>query len=99
VPPTLLFSAVAQLLGLEKELEKPFTAGVMQEIREFERSLNRMIYDETRGMLDLQTIAVGLLLVFGGRKLLIDKWAAVPGGLTLIWWAINLINRGEGSNN
>ncbi len=97
VPPPLLFSAISRLLGLEHELDKPLTPGVVKEIRQLGGSLNRMVYDETRGLLDLRTIAIGGLLILGGRKLFLEKWATVPTGLTLLWWAFNLINRGEGN--
>ena len=96
IPPPMLFSAVARLLGLEHELDKPLTPVVIKELREIGGSVNRMIYDETFGMLDLRTIAVGGLLFAGGRKLLLEKWATVPTGLTLLWWAFHLINRGRG---
>ena len=96
IPPPMLFSAVARLLGLEHELDKPLTPVVIKELREIGGSVNRMIYDESFGMLDLRTIAVGGLLIAGGRKLLLEKWATVPTGLTLLWWAFHLINRGRG---
>ena len=99
IPPPLLFSAIARLLGLEHELEKPITGEVIKEIRQLGGSFNRRIYDETHGMLDLPTLAVGGLLVLGGKKLLVEKWATVPTGLTLLWWAFHLINRGEGTNS
>lgn len=98
VPPPLLFAAIARLLELEKELEKPVTAGVLREIRQVGGSINRMLYDETHGMVDLRTLAVGGLLLLGGRKLLTEKWATMPTGLTLLWWAFNLINRAEGGS-
>lgn len=96
VPPPLLFSAVARLLGLEHALDKPLTPGVIKEISELGSSFNRMIYDETNGLLDLKTIAIGSLVVLGTRKLLAERWATMPTGLTLLWWAFNLINRGDG---
>lgn len=96
VPPPLLFSAVARLLELEHELDKPLTPAVIKELRAMGGSLNRMIYDETHGLLDLRTIAVGGLLIVGGRKLLIENWATVPTGLTLLWWAFHLVYRGQG---
>ena len=96
VPPPLLFSAAARLLGLEHELDKPLTSAVIRELKELGTSFNRVIYDETYGLLDLRTIAVGGLLILGGRKLLLEKWATVPTGLTLLWWAFHLINRGQG---
>lgn len=94
--PPLLFAVLARLLGLEQELEKPVDSKIIEEIRELAGSLNRMVHNETKGILDLQTIMIGTLLYFGGRRLLQDRWASVPGGLTLVWWAINLINREKG---
>ena len=99
VPPPLLFSAIARLLGLEHELDKPLTPGVIKEVRELGEGLNRMIFDETYGLLDLRTIAIVGLVVLGSRKLLTERWATVPTGLTLLWWAFNLINRGEGDKS
>ena len=96
IDPPLLFAVLARLLGLELELEKPVDSKIVKEIRELAGSLNRMVHNETRGILDLQTIIIGTLLFFGGKKLLLDRWAAVPGGLTLVWWAMNLINREKG---
>jgi len=99
VPPPLLFSAISRLLGLQHELDKPLTPNLVKEIRQLGGSLNRMVYDETRGLLDLRTIAIGGLLILGGRKLFLEKWATVPTGLTLLWWAFNLINRDKGDIN
>ena len=99
VPPPLLFSAISRLLGLEHELDKPLTPGLVKEIRQLGTSLNRMVYDETHGLLDLRTIAIGGLVILGGKKLLVEKWATVPTGLTLLWWAFHLINRGQGDSS
>lgn len=96
VPPPLLFSAISRLLGLEHELDKPLTPVLVREIRQLGSSLNRMVHDETHGLLDLRTIAIGGLVILGGKKLLVEKWATVPTGLTLLWWAFHLINRGQG---
>jgi hypothetical protein len=96
IPPPLLFSAISRLLGLDHELDKPLTPRVIKELKQLGSSLNRMVYDETHGLLDLRTIAVGSLLVLGGRKLFLEKWGSFPTGLTLLWWAFHLINRGEG---
>ncbi len=96
IDPPLLFAVLARLLGLEQELEKPVDSKVVEEIRELAGSINRMVHNETRGILDLQTLAIGSLVFLGGKKLLQDRWTAVPGGLTLIWWAFNLMSRDKG---
>lgn len=99
LPPPLLFSAVARLLGLEHQLAQPITSEVIRELRALGGSLNRMVYDESYGMLDLRTLTIAGLVVLGGRKLLVERWTSVPTGLTLLWWAFNQLNRGEGSTS
>lgn len=94
--PVFLFSVVARLLGLDKQLEKEVNPIILREINELTGSLNRAVYDETHGMIDLRTLAVALLLIFGGRQLIRDKWGALPTGVTLIWWAFNLMRYKRG---
>ena len=99
VPPALLFSIIARLFGLEHELDKPVTSEIIKEVKELGGSLNRMVYDETHGLVDLRTIAIGGLIVLGSRKLLLEKSATLPTGLTLLWWAFNLLSKGEGGKS
>ncbi|HBH28949.1 MAG: hypothetical protein N839_0010580 [Desulfofustis sp. PB-SRB1] len=99
VPPPLLFAVIARLLGLEQELEKPITPAVIKQFRALGNDLNKMVFDETHGLLDLKTAAIAVLIVAGGKKLLSEKWGSMPTGLTLLWWAFNLINRGGGESS
>lgn len=96
VPPSLLFSIIARLFELEHELDKPVTSEIVRQTKELGGSLNKMVYDETHGMVDLRTIAIGALILLGSRKLLLEKSATLPTGLTLLWWAFNLLSKSEG---
>lgn len=97
VPAPLLFAAIARLLNLEDQLNKPVISIAVREMRQLAESLNRMVYDETRGIADLQTLAIAALVITGGKKLLVEKGMAIPGGLTLLWWAATLLNRDQGT--
>jgi hypothetical protein len=94
--PVFLFSVVARLLGFEEQLEKPVNPIILREFNEMSGSLNRAVYDETHGIIDLRTLAVAILLILGGRQLIRDRWGALPTGVTLIWWAFNLMRYKKG---
>ena len=95
--PVLLFSVVARLMGLEKQLEERSHPLLLEELNAFGNSLNRAVYDETFGLIDLRTVAIAALLMIGGRQVLREKWASIPSGVTLVWWAFNLLNRKNGA--
>ncbi len=60
----LLFAAIIRILGLEKELEKAPRGVAGRELGEISRSINRALYDQTHGLLDLSsalTILTGAL--------------------------------------
>jgi len=96
IDPPFLYGVVAQLLGLEEQIEQPVKALLIREINELGSSLNRAVYDETKGILDLRVLAISALLLLGGRKILQEKGAALPTGVTLIWWAFNLLTEKRG---
>jgi hypothetical protein len=95
--PLLLYGAVARLLGLDAELEKPVRPLLLTEMNEIGSSLNRTIYDETYGLVDLRTLLIAAFVVLGGRQLLRERWGALPAGVTLLWWAFNLSRDRQGS--
>ncbi|PID71701.1 MAG: hypothetical protein CSB34_05870 [Desulfobulbus propionicus] len=92
IPPDLLFAAIARLLGLEEELDRPKQAFFSREFLRLAKNVNHVIYDESRGLVDLPSLVSVTLLILGGRKLFVDRWQSLPGGITLIWWAINLLS-------
>jgi hypothetical protein len=85
----LLMAAIARLLGLEKQLDETPTPLVTRELRDIGASLNRAVLDGTRGLIDLRTAVFLLLGALGVQRLLAEKSAALPTGVTLLWWATN----------
>ena len=93
--PELLFAALARLLGLERELERAPLPILTRELRHLGEALNRAVYEQTNGFIDLWT-AIPILLAFVGvRKLLQEGTATFPPGFTLVWWAYLALLRGR----
>lgn len=84
-----LSAAVIRLLGLERELEKEVRPEAQTELRKFEKSMNRAVYEKTGGVLDLRTALFVVLAVMGIQKIVRQGGAALPAGFTLLWWAGN----------
>ncbi len=93
VQPELLCTVVIRLLGLENELDKPPISIVLKEIREMGGSLNRAVYERTGGLIDLWTAIPIILAVVGARKIMTQRYQAVPTGFTLLWWAYHALMR------
>jgi hypothetical protein len=84
-----LAAAVIRLLGLEQELEKDVRPRAVTELKKFERSMNRAVYEQTGGALDLRTAVFVVLAVMGIQKMIKQGGLALPAGFTLLWWAGN----------
>ena len=67
--PPQLFGAISKLLGLEAELEKTPTPAMIRELKELGKSVNRAVYEETNGIVDLWTMAILALIVIGSKKI------------------------------
>jgi copper chaperone CopZ len=88
VRPELLFAAVVRLMGLDAELKRTPEPVVTRELREIFGSVNRMVYDQTGGLIDLWSAGLILLSAIGIQKLLTQGMGAFPAGLTLVWWGM-----------
>ena len=86
VRPELLFAATVRLLGVEKEMERTPRPVVVQELRAVFDSLNRVVYDRTRGILDFSSALLILMAAVGVSKIMRDGAAAMPPGFALLWW-------------
>lgn len=94
----LLVAAVIKVLGLEGELEKVPVSRFQQEFRQVSKALDRALYDQTNGLLDMKTAVFLSLAALGTAKLWQQRSFALPAGFTLLWWASNglLGRRGGG---
>lgn len=83
-----LTGVFAKLLGLEKELEKPPESIVGQEVARVLKSANSSIYEQTDGMLDLNT-AITLAFLSLGIWSIVRNPSILPAGISLVYWAYN----------
>ncbi len=88
VRPELLFAAVARLMNLDAELKRTPQPVVTRELREILGSVNRMVYDQTGGLIDLWSAGLILLAAIGIQRLWTQGMRAFPAGLTLVWWGM-----------
>ena len=95
VQPELLFAAVVRLLNLDEELKRIPEPTVTRELREILASANRMVYDQTGGLVDLWSAALIVLAAIGIQRLLTQGMQAFPAGLTLVWWGMSALVGGR----
>ncbi len=94
--PLVVFAIMVKLFGLEKDIEKIPQPVLARELQNFNEALNRSLYENTAGILDLRTSIPLVLAILGVYKLAAGKEPLLPGGVTLLWWAYNsLLNRGD----
>ncbi|MEW6349657.1 MAG: HMA2 domain-containing protein [Thermodesulfobacteriota bacterium] len=99
ITPEILFAAIIKLLDLESEFLSTPEPVLAREFREIGNSLNRAVYELTRGMTDFHTLLLISLAVFGIYMVRKDPLRAFPGGFTLLWWAYRSFGSdSEGSN-
>jgi hypothetical protein len=94
----LLVAAIIKILNLEGELDKVPASRMQREVRHVSKALNRALYDQTHGLLDMKTAVFLSLAALGTAKLWQQRSLALPAGFTLLWWAGNglLGRRGGG---
>jgi hypothetical protein len=88
VRPELLFAAVVRLMGLDAELKRTPEPVVVGELREILGSMNRIVYDQTGGLVDLWSAGLILLAAIGVQRVWTQGMRAFPAGLTLVWWGL-----------
>jgi hypothetical protein len=95
--PELLYSALVRLLGLDDEVRRTPEPIVTRELRGAVDSLNRVVYEQTRGLIDFWTALFIVLAAVGAKKVLSEGRQTLPTGFTLLWWAMTaLLVRGRG---
>lgn len=98
IEPEVLFAVLVRLLGLEKELDNVPPPTLAREVALFGKSLNRAVYEKTGGLIDLWTALMIISAAVGIRRLIANPLAAVPPGLTLLWWSLSAFWR-DGERN
>lgn len=92
-----LTGVLAKLLGLEKELEKTPKSIMGLEVARVLKSANSAIYEQTDGLLDLNT-AVSLAFLSMGILSMVRNPSVLPAGISLVYWAYNISMMKMGQN-
>ncbi len=95
VEPVMILMGLARVLGVSEEMEKGGTAVVLSGLKRMGEGLNRAVYEEAHGLVDLKTLLVISLITAGGIKIWRDRLGALPAGVTMLWWALNTITQGD----
>lgn len=90
----VVLGAVIQLLGLKQILEKTPQSRAEKGMITLYNGLNHALLEATGGLLDIRMLAGGTLTVLGLRTLLL-RGAVLPGAVTLLWWASNVLRKDD----
>ncbi len=87
ISPDFLFSILVRLLRVEHEIEETPISIVEKEIRSLGGSLNKAVYDRSRGIIDFKT-ALPLALGIAGIQKIYQEGLnnSFPSGFILLWW-------------
>lgn len=92
IDPITLMGAVLNVLGLEDEVFEKKNGKIFSFMNEMLESIDFMIYNKTKGILDLKTSIALLFIIYGIRK--IRQNPIMPNGVNLLWWGYNIISKG-----
>lgn len=92
IEPMVIISIFIKLLNLEKEISKEPKDRIGTELVEVKNSLNRAVYEKTQGILSMKTIMFFILLSYGIRRYR-QRPDLMPGGVTLMYWALGYLNK------
>ena len=87
----LLFSALARMLGLEDEIDRPRQSLVGREITDIGHSINRAVHQRTGGIIDLWTALPLVFVALGIRRLLTGGLSGSQTGFAWFWWAFIML--------
>ena len=87
--------AAIRLMGLDAEIAHPAACRAAKGLKMGFDALDRGIRDATDGFFDARTLA-GVALAVGGLGSMVRHGAGVPGAMTLLWWATDILG-GKGN--
>ena len=94
----VVHEAVLKLMGLTDALQKEPVSRIQSGLNTLMAAINHGLLEATNGLLDVRTLA-GCALTFAGVKSLAVSGAAVPGAMTLLWWAASIWRRNDSGTN
>ncbi len=88
----MIYTVLVSLAGLDKQVERTPPSRVRKEIVNMGRFCNHMVYEKTKGVLDLRTL-FPLMMVGVGIHRMMNQGVGLPSGFVLLWWAFQSLQR------
>nr|WP_314533122.1 hypothetical protein [uncultured Fusobacterium sp.] len=88
-----MIGIILKLLNLDVELLKTRRGKIKDLISNIGKVADISVYNKTKGLFDVKTLAGVILLVYGIKKFKTEP--VLPAGATLLWWAYRLLGKGE----
>lgn len=85
----VVMGAAMKLMGLDGKMNPAASGKVREGLHTLLDAVNTGVLDATAGLLDAKTLAAAALTVAALRSRAQKDWA-VPGAMTLLWWASRL---------
>ena len=89
----VVLGAAMKLMGLDAAAQQEPTSRMESGLKTLFASVNHGVLEATNGLLDARMLAGGVLTVAAVRSMKLYG-AAVPGAMTLLWWAASIFRRG-----
>ena len=89
----VVLGAAMKLMGLDAAAQQEPTSRMESGLKTLFASVNHGVLEVTNGLLDARMLAGGVLTVAAVRSMKLYG-AAVPGAMTLLWWAASIFRRG-----
>jgi hypothetical protein len=97
--PELLLVALLKILDLEDRFLETPRPVLIRELAELGDIANRTVYHMSGGLIDLWTALFTALAALGISRVAQNGLNALPGGMTLLWWAGTLLFRLRSGGN
>lgn len=93
IEPIILIGVILNFTELEEAAFSKKSGKIFSGLKEFIEMSDLAIYNKTKGLLDTKTIIAALFIFYGIRKL--KQNPVLPNGVNLLWWAYNILAKGE----
>ena len=84
--------AVIHLMGLDEAVRRPPVSRMENGLQNLWNSLNHGVLETTNGWMDARMLAGTAVSIAAVRSLMLQG-AAMPGAVTLLWWASSIFSR------
>ena len=86
-----MLGIILKLLNLDSELFKERKGKVKENLDGLAKVANITLYNKTKGLFDLNSLAGLILLAYGIKKFKTEP--ILPSGATLLWWSYRLLGK------